>query len=108
MSQRDDDLQMLNELIDKHLHELTEREMEAFADMRWDLTAYVGVRGPDLFQLKDKQREWLTNVHRRIIPRYENLVSRGAIPPPKKPGEPGYVPLMVGALPKRPPPLPRP
>ena len=110
MSQRDDDLTMLNELLhDRYIDELTELEVEAFSSMRFDLNAYRGNTTHRSFEfLTDKQRSWLTGVHRRVIPQYVNLVSSGAIPPPKKPGEPGYVALMVGALPKRPPPMPRP
>ena len=108
MSPRTTDLAMLTELIDKHLHELSEPELEAFTSMRWDLTAYQGNTTHRGFeQLTDKQRLWLTSVHKRIVPDYANLVSSGAIPPPKKPGEPGYVALLVGALPKRPPPMPK-
>lgn len=108
VSQRDTDLSMLTELIDKHLHELSEPEMQAFTSMRWDLTAYQSNTVHRAFeQLTDKQRLWLTSVYRRIVPNYANLASSGAIPPPKKPGEPGYVALMVGALPKKPPPLPK-
>jgi hypothetical protein len=108
MNQRDTDLAMLVELIEKHLDDLSEIEVEAFTSMRWDLTAYQNNTTHRGFeQLTDKQRSWLTGVHKRIIPDYENLASSGAIPPPKKPGEPGYVALMVGALPKRPPPMPK-
>jgi hypothetical protein len=108
MSQRDTDLEMLKELLEKHLDELSEPELEAFTSMRWDLTAYQSLPVRRLLeQLTDKQRSWLTSVHQRIVPDYANLVSSGAIPPPKKPGEPGYVALRVGALPKRPPPMPK-
>jgi hypothetical protein len=108
MSQRDDDLKMLDELLTKHLHELTDKEVEAFSDMRWDLSAYQQNTTHRAFEfLTNKQREWLVAVHQRVVVQYANLASSGAIPPPKKSGEPGYVALMVGALPKKPPPLPR-
>lgn len=104
MSQRDDDLKMLDELLDRHLHDLSDRELEAFADMRWDLKAYQGNETHRSFEfLTDKQRLWLTTVHQRIVPKYGDYV----IPPPKRPGEPGYVALMVGTLPKKPPPMPQ-
>ena len=95
MSHRSDDLRMLNELLDKHVDELSEREVEAFAGMRFDLQTD---RHDDL---TDKQRSWLTSVHERIVPTYANLVSRGLAPRGKE------VPSMVGALPKRPPPMPK-
>ena len=101
MSQRANDLKMLDELLDEHLDELTTRQMEAFSDMR------LGLRTYPTGNLNDKQREWLTNVHRQIIPQYENMVSQGLIQAPKKPGERGYVALMVGTLAKKPPPLPK-
>jgi len=109
MSQRDDDIAMLDELLDKHLHELTERQVEAFSDMRFDLKAYPKdiAERHGFRNLNDKQRDWVTSVHRQLVPRYENVVSRGLIQEPKKPGERGYVALMVGALPKKPPPLPK-
>jgi hypothetical protein len=99
MSQRDDDLKMLQKLLDGHLDELTDREAEAFADMRLTLTAYTGVSGFE--QLTDKQRAWVTSVHERIVPQYANLVSRGLVPRGRE------VPSMVGPLPKKPPPLPK-
>jgi hypothetical protein len=107
VSYRDDDLRMLNELLDKHADELADRELEAFAGMRFDLKAYQGNTVHRFDQLTDKQRSWLTSVHHRLIPQYENLASSGRIPTPKKPGEPGYVALMVGPLPKKPPPKPK-
>jgi hypothetical protein len=107
MSQRDTDLKMLNETLNEHLYDLTEPEAEAFADMRWDLTAYERLGDTHVRNLSNKQRSWLTSVYQRLVPDYVNLASSGAIPPPKKPGEPGYVALMVGALPKKPPPMPK-
>jgi hypothetical protein len=116
MSQRDDDLKMLDELLGKELWEIQDRhdslttaEVEAFTSMRWDLRAYQSNTTHRGFEfLTDKQRVWLQLTHERVTGGgYENLASRGLIPEPKKPGEPGYVALMVGALPKRPPPLPQ-
>jgi hypothetical protein len=105
MSQRETDLEMLADLLDKPLDELTEKEMEAFLSMRFDLKAYPAdiAERHGFRNLTDKQRSWLTSVHQRVIPHYANLASSGLIPPPKKPGEPGYVALMVGPLPKKPP-----
>ena len=83
MNLRADDLVMLNELINEHPGELTDVETEAFAGMRFDLTAYVGVsgaRGPGFHQLTDKQRAWVKGVHQRLVPDYQNLVSSGICP----------------------------
>lgn len=78
MSHREEDLRMLNELLDKHLDELTGEEPEAFAGMRFDLTA--GLRGERYHQLTDRQRAWVVSVHERIVPDYANLASRGLCP----------------------------
>ena len=78
MTQRDDDLRILNELLNKHADELIGEELEAFACMRFDLTA--GLRGERYHQLTDKQRSWVKSVHRRLIPEYTNLVSQGLVP----------------------------
>lgn len=78
MSQRDEDLELLNELLDHHADELTDWETEAFAGMRFDLT--VGYEGPQFHQLTDKQRAVVVSAHERIVPQYANLVSRGLVP----------------------------
>ena len=78
MSQRDDDLRLLNELLTDHPSELTDVEVEAFAGMRFDLTA--GFRGPRFQQLTDRQRDWVASVHQRLVPDYANLVSSGLCP----------------------------
>ena len=75
MSQREDDLRTLKELLDQHADELTGVETEAFAGMRFDLTA--GYRGERFQQLTEKQRAWVTSVHQRIVPDYANLASSG-------------------------------
>jgi hypothetical protein len=77
-SKRASDLNILGELLDKHADELTDRETEAFAGMRFDLKA--GFDGPQFQQLTDKQRAWVVAVHDRIVPAYENLASRGLVP----------------------------
>ena len=100
MSHRDDDLRMLDELLNNHADEITGVEVEAFASMRFDLKAYHRNARP-LEQLTDKQRLWLTSVHERIAPQYANLMSRGLVPRGCE------VASMVGALPKRPPPMPK-
>ena len=109
MSHRDDDLRMLDELLGVpgkgHTDMMTEVEVEAFADMRWGLRAYQGLSTPHrAFEfLTEKQRAWLTAVHERVTGgSYENLASRGLVARGKE------VASMVGALPKKPPPLPRP
>jgi hypothetical protein len=77
VSQRESDLSMLNELLEGHVEELTNVEAEAFASMRFDLTA--GLRGEQFHQLTDKQRAWATAVYERVVPQYANLVSRGLV-----------------------------
>jgi hypothetical protein len=104
MNQREQDLQMLADLLDKDLDALADREVEAFVNMRGDLQAYakqdIAEHG-GFRQLTEKQRAWVSAVHQRVIPQYENLVSSGLVPRGKE------VPLMVGALPKKPPPMPQ-
>lgn len=78
MDHRDDDLRMLNELLEKHADELTDVETEAFAGMRFDLTA--GLRGTRFHQLTEERRDWVTRVHQRLVPDYANLVSQGLVP----------------------------
>ena len=78
MTQRDEDLGMLDELLTKHADELTDWETEAFAGMRFDLTA--GYEGPQFHQLTDKQRACVVRAHERIVPVYANLVSPGLVP----------------------------
>jgi hypothetical protein len=104
MSHRDTDLSMLADLLDKHIDELSERELEAFLDMRLSLKMYPKdiAERHGFRELTEKQREWLTAVHQRVIPQYANLVSQGLVPRGRE------VPSMVGALPKRPPPMPKP
>lgn len=67
------DLDVLNELLEKHADELSEREVEAFAGMRFCLRTTAA-------SLTQKQSEWLHAVHERIVPQYANLVSRGLVP----------------------------
>ncbi len=100
MSQREDDLRMLATLLDEHVEELSEAEVEAFADMRFNMTAYEKVGGQEhRRQLSAKQREWVTSVHERLIPDYANLVSRGLVPR----GKEVPTPPVLQNLPKRPP-----
>jgi hypothetical protein len=102
MSQREDDLNTLSELLDQHADELSEKELEAFADMRFNLGVYGGMTIPSKgkFQmLTTKQREWVTIVHERIVPAYANLVSRGLVPR----GREVETPEVLQNLPKRPP-----
>ncbi len=105
MSQRETDLSMLSELLDHHVDEMTEKEVEAFADMRFDLQAYGEIlkntsAGRGFHQLTDKQRQWVTSVHERLIPAYSNLVSRGLVPR----GREVPTPAVLLNLPKKPPP----
>lgn len=78
MTHRADDLRLLGELLNDHAGELTDVETEAFAGMRFDLTA--GYEGPKFQQLTDRQRDWVTSVHQRLVPDYANLVSQGLVP----------------------------
>lgn len=85
MSQRESDLKMINELIGdpftrgpSHAPEMTDVEVNAFAGMRFDLTAYHDDYRQE--QLTDKQRSWVKSVYERIVPQYANLVSRGLVP----------------------------
>ena len=94
MSQREADLSMLSELLDRHAEELSETEV--------DLQAYGGMEipsKPKYQRLTDKQRTWVTSVHERIVPQYANLVSRGLVPR----GREVETPAVLLNLPKRPP-----
>lgn len=91
------DLDMLNELLEKHLEELSDVEVEAFADMRFCLKMVAQSA------LTKKQREWVTAVQKRIVPQYENLVSNGLVPR----GREVPTPPALQNLPKRPPPRKR-
>jgi hypothetical protein len=102
MTQRDDDLQLLNELLKEHPDELSNVETEAFAGMRFDLTA--GFQGSKYQELTEKQRSWAIGVRERIVPQYANLFSRGLVPR----GREVPTPPVLRVLPKKPPPMPRP
>lgn len=92
------DADLLNELLDEHAGELTDAETEAFSGMR------VYLRDADhSAALSPKQRAWVTAVHERIVPEYQNLVSRGLVPR----GREVPTPPVLQNLPKRPPPLPK-
>lgn len=113
MSQREADLEMLADLIGDlfgprtHLAELTSVEVDAFAGMRFDMTAYHDDYRQE--QLTDKQREWVARVHARVVPQYANLASRGLVPRGTPTQESKSLDAMLaGPKPLRPPPLPRP
>lgn len=105
MSQRDDDLQLLDELLTKHADELTDGETEAFASMRFDLQAYGGILGEAsesgrrFRELTDRQRVWAAAVRERFSPQYKNLVSSGQVPR----GREVPTPAVLQDLPKKPP-----
>ena len=111
MNLRADDLTMLNELLNDHADELTDVETEAFAGMRFDLTAYTGLssaRGPGFHQLTDKQRAWVKSVHQRLVPDYANLVSSGLCPRGTPTAESKALDAMLSRpKPMRPPPRKR-
>lgn len=75
---REQDIQQLEELLGEHANELSETEREAFTDMRAILLAYGTPDGRH--RLTDSQRAWLRKTRERLIPQYENLVSRGLVP----------------------------
>jgi hypothetical protein len=84
---------LLNTLLDEHNDELTGGEMEAFASMRYDMTAY------NQEELTSAQRVWVKLVYDRIVPEYANLVSSGAVPR----GREVPTPDVLLNLPKKPP-----
>jgi hypothetical protein len=106
LTQRDADLELLNELLNKHADELTDVEVEKFASMRFDLTA--GLRGERFQQLTDAQRDWATAVRERVAPTYANLVSRGLVPKGTPTTESRALDAMLSGPKLRPPPIPRP
>lgn len=81
---------------------LSDVEVEKFASMRFDLTAYHADYRQE--QLTEKQRAWALAVHERVVPQYANLVSQGLVPR----GREVPTPPVLQNLPKRPPPLPKP
>jgi hypothetical protein len=107
---RDADLALLRELLDEHSGELTDAEVEAFADMRFDLQAYGGILGPEsasgrkFQQLTTDQRAWATRVRERVVGPAPTRLTAGEIPR----GREVPTPVVLRDLPKRPPPLPRP
>ena len=70
----DADLEMLNSLLEGHLEELSDVEVEAFADMRFCL------KMGHYSNLSVKQRGWVVSTYERLVPQYENMVSRGLVP----------------------------
>ena len=107
MIQRDVDLQLLRELLDEHPDDLTVPEVEAFADMRFDLQAYGGL-GPEspsgrrFQQLTGDQRAWAARVHERVVGVPSTRLTAGEIPR----GREVSTPSVLQHLPKKPPPLP--
>jgi hypothetical protein len=97
-------------LLDKHPDELTDVELEAFAEMRFDLQAYGGILGPEsasgrrFQQLTDKQRAWAVGAHERIAGKPSTRLTAGEVPR----GREVPLPPVLQHLPKRPPPMPRP
>ncbi len=110
MSRRDDDLEMLRELLDEHWDELTDTETEAFASMRFDLQAYGGILGPEsengrkFQELTPDQRSWVERAHERLVGPAPTRLTAGEIPR----GREVPTPTVLQNLPKKPPPLPRP
>jgi len=110
MTQRTSDLTLLNELLNSHVDELTDVEMEAFASMRFDLQAYGGILGPEsasgrrFQQLTADQRVWVMSAHERIVGKPSTRLTAGEIPR----GREVPLPPVLQNLPRRPPPLPKP
>jgi|HubBroStandDraft_1064217.scaffolds.fasta_scaffold34287_1 hypothetical protein len=94
---RERDLEMLDALVDHHAHELTPWEADAFPSMRADLLAYGTPEGR--YKLSDVQRASVKRAHERLVPEYENLVSRGLVPR----GREVPTPAVLTHLPKKPP-----
>lgn len=67
------DGQLLADILEHE--EITESEREAFSDMAAGL-----LEGRVLSRRSGGQREWVERVHARLVPAYENLVSRGLVP----------------------------
>lgn len=104
MSKREEDLHMLNTLLKEYADELTEWETEAFASMRFDLTAYEGLSYGSVFQeLTVKQRAKVESAYARLVCEAQNLVSRNLVPRGRE-----VAPAKVLLdLPKSPPPMPK-
>jgi len=109
VSQREDDLRVLNELLTQHADELSDRETEGFASMRFDLTAYwipgssTRPSVPQYEHLIAKQREWVQLVYERICGKPLTRLTAGAIPR----GREVPTPAVLQNLPKQPPPRKR-
>lgn len=86
------DRELLRALLSPEPHDgLTPTELDAFVDMQQGLVDGTWA------VLTEKQRAWVTKVHERLVPTY---TARAADVPRGR-----EVALMVGALPKRPPPF---
>jgi hypothetical protein len=96
-SVRDEDVRQLEELLRNHDHELSDHELEAFTAMRADLAAW-GIDG-GFRELSEGRRRWLRLVMQRVVPHYENLVSRGLVPR----GKEVPTPPVLQRLPMKPP-----
>ena len=103
MTQRDDDLRMLLELLDQHADDLTAWKVQAFADMRFELQVYGGILDGETARkfekLTDRQRSFVVTAHERVVPQYANLVSRGLVPR----GREVETPDVLKRLPSKPP-----
>lgn len=88
------DLELIRQLVQNDEH-LSEREQEAFWDMRGSLEAGA------IQKLSLPQREWAESVHRKLeldVEQTLNLYSRGVVPP----GRPVATPDVLQNLPKKP------
>jgi hypothetical protein len=84
------DRKMLLELLTDYAGQISDGQREAFRDMFSELKR---TERP----LSFKQREWVSGVHERFVPKYENLVSNGKVPRGRE------VELLVRDRPLRPP-----
>lgn len=101
MSERGNDLKLLNELL--ALREQTRADGEPLLSGK-EQQAFAGMlEALDRFhQLTDKQRQWLKGVHERVlgVPQYLNMWSSGQVPK----GRDVPTPKVLQNLPLRPPP----
>lgn len=67
------DIKRLDELLSpEYRDKLSEKELEAFVDMREKLQQYR--------TLTEDARKWVYEVYERFVPQYTNLISSGKVP----------------------------
>ena len=88
---KDEAIKMIRELLEQYPMELSEWELNAFTDMAAQYT--------DQGWLSVAQAGRVKEVHDRIVPKYENLVSSGQVPR----GKEVPTPEILKNLPLKPP-----